>query len=513
MKLKKFVAGVLAAGMVFSLAAPTTRVVAEQVCVETEQEFSGEFSYSVKEDGTAIITDYAGGGDVVVPGSIDGYVVTEIGGWAFRSNEEITGVVIPASVTTLADEMFKYCYNLNKITIETGNTSYKMVGNALITMDGTLLLAYAPASAPEVYTVPDGVIYIARGAFNNANNLKKVTLPDSVQSIEVDAFSSCDKLESMIIPDGVTVLSASVFDMCDNLQYVVFPRSINELSFTFDPFGPENVVIYYAGSEAEWAAIEKQSFGSDWSIRPVYYNWTVENFVERLYTIALNRESDAVGLINWTNALNDGTHDGAKVAAEFLNGEEFKLRGLSNGDYVDVLYRTFFGREADEEGKNLWVSMLDAGYAREYVLSQFVNLDEFKHLCGTYGIDRGVMFENGVAANPNVTNFVHRLYETVFGREADASGLYSWALELTMKTKSARSVAINFFNSDEYVMKNVDNAAYVSDLYSVFMNRGADSEGLLVWVTALNNGMTRSEVLLKFAGSAEFTMLAAKYGL
>lgn len=72
---------------------------------------------------------------------------------------------------------------------------------------------------------------------------------------------------------------------------------------------------------------------------------------------------------------------------------------------------------------------------------------------------------------------------------------------------------MNFFGSQEYIMKNTSSSAYVSDLYTVFMNRDADSEGLAVWVAAINDGMSRNQVLESFAGSAEFKMIAAGYGL
>ncbi len=239
----------------------------------------------------------------------------------------------------------------------------------------------------------------------------------------------------------------------------------------------------------------------------------VEAFVERMYTVALNRQSDAAGKANWVGMLNAGTHDGAGLAREFILGEEFALRGLSDEQYVDVLYQTFFNREADAAGKELWLAVLASGQSRAYVLSNFVNLDEFTLLCDSYGIERGVMFEDGGAANLGIPKFVKRLYNNVLGRTAEAQGLYNNVLALVVKAETAETTAKNFFGSEEYALKKTDNTTYVTDLYKVFMDRAADESGLSFWVSCIEVGMTRDDILSEFAKSAEFKTIAASYGL
>ncbi len=240
----------------------------------------------------------------------------------------------------------------------------------------------------------------------------------------------------------------------------------------------------------------------------------LESFVERMYTVALNRTADEEGKNNWVTMLNAGTHDGAGIAEEFILGEEFALRELSDEDFVDVLYHTFFDREPDAAGKELWLAVLASGQTREYVLFNFVNLNEFTILCNRYGIQRGIMFENGQACNPGLVQFVNRLYTLVMGREADQDGLYLWTLSLTVGTEDAESVARKFFNGAEYLMKNNDTTTYVTDLYTVFMNRAADSDGLAFWVSCIDeHGMAKDEVISEFAKSEEFTQIKAGYGL
>ncbi len=240
----------------------------------------------------------------------------------------------------------------------------------------------------------------------------------------------------------------------------------------------------------------------------------VEAFVKRMYTVALNREADEAGVTNWVAALNAGTHDGAGIAEEFVLGEEFAMRGLTDEQYVDTLYRTVFGREADAEGKELWLAVLASGQTRAYVLSNFVNLAEFTILCDLCGIERGVMLSDGTAVNPRIPQFVERMYTVVLGRDAENEGLYNNVLALVVGALTAEDVAKNFFTSGEYLIKNKDTESHVTDLYAAFMGREADADGLKFWVSCIEQyGMTRDAVLSEFATSAEFKTIAASYGL
>ncbi len=542
---------------------------------------SGDFEYTVNEDNTATLTNYTGRAtDLVIPSTIDGHTVTALGYEFMCYNSSVKNVVIPDSVISIADwafagsviesitigknvEYIEYraflsCenlrsisipasvkemdvpfgnnYSLTSISVEPGNTSYKVVGGCLFTMDGTKMVAYPMGSTGTSYVVPNGVTVIGESAFDGARNLtnivlpkglitiegyafdecegiKKIDIPESVTSIGESAFYCCKSLESIVIPSGVTYLDIYMFEDCVSLEWVTLPAGVGYIGVVAFDGCDALTDVYYGGNEEAWKRIYIDDFNQYLTSAAIHYNWSLEGFVERMYTIALNRASDEGGLAVWTVALRAETHDGAKIAAEFLLGEEFKLRGLSNEAYVDVLYKTFFNREADAEGKKLWTDVLNAGNSREFVLSRFVNLNEFKNLCETFGIKQGVMFDNGTVAASGVSQFVNRLYENVLGREAEAEGLYNWTLALTVGSESAKSAAMNFFNSEEYVLKNTDNRTYVSDLYILFMNRGADEGGLAVWTAALDQGTSRTQVLESFAGSEEFAMIAASYGL
>ena len=135
----------------------------------------------------------------------------------------------------------------------------------------------------------------------------------------------------------------------------------------------------------------------------------VREFVERMYTVALDRDAEEDGAAWWTNELLNGTSDGAGLAQGFLKGGEFANKGYDNAKYVEVLYATFFNREIAEGEGDFWVNALESGTTRESVLSGFVNSEEFFNLCAEYGILRGVMLEDGTAVNAGIGKFAERL--------------------------------------------------------------------------------------------------------
>ena len=239
----------------------------------------------------------------------------------------------------------------------------------------------------------------------------------------------------------------------------------------------------------------------------------VTNFATRMYTVVLGREADPVGLNDWTDWLLTHEVDGAGIAYGFIMSEEFTAKNLSDEEYVDVLYSTFFDRTADEGGKNTWMTLLAEGKSRGYVLSGFVNSMEFDSLCDSFGITRGTMTEEGIALNPGIRQFVERCYSTVLGRGGDKDGLDMWTNLIISGEMSAETVAKTFFDSEEFLNKETTDAEYIDILYATFLDRVADDTGRATWTDGLAGGMTRTEVLQGFSQSEEFKGILAGFGL
>ena len=244
-------------------------------------------------------------------------------------------------------------------------------------------------------------------------------------------------------------------------------------------------------------------------------NYNIGDFVERLYTVALGRASDPAGKQDWIDAVTLRGQTGADLARGFLYSPEFLQKNVSNEDFVRVLYRTFFDREADADGLAGWVAVLDNGGSKEGVIEGFINSTEWANLCLLYGVRCGGTGTPSIQVEPNqqTIDFATRLYTTCLGRAADENGLMAWARQLANQRDSGTGAAHGFFFSSEFTNQNVSNDEYVNRLYRTFMGREADEAGFNAWVAQLNDGVSREEVFNGFAQSPEFTRICADYGI
>ncbi|MBB5264157.1 hypothetical protein HNP82_001262 [Catenibacillus scindens] len=241
---------------------------------------------------------------------------------------------------------------------------------------------------------------------------------------------------------------------------------------------------------------------------------SVAEFVNRLYTNLLQREADDSGLVSWTEVLKSGREQGVKVAQGFVESNEFKSRTLSDTEYIKILYRTFLGREADTNGLNSWLAVLDSGLSRMHVFKGFAESDEFTKICQQYGIQRGnAVLTAPMDQNEGVTKFVARCYELCLGRKADADGLNAWCNQILTGANTPKQAAYGFVFSNEFKAKNLSDTEYVKVLYRVFMDREGDAGGLNAWVNVLKSGQSREHVFNGFADSPEFQEICAGYGL
>ena len=62
--------------------------------------------------------------------------------------------------------------------------------------------------------------------------------------------------------------------------------------------------------------------------------------------------------------------------------------GVDNKEYVTRLYKTFMGRDPEEDGFNYWMNALSNGMTRDEVFDFFSTCQEFTDICKEYSIIR-----------------------------------------------------------------------------------------------------------------------------
>ena len=159
--------------------------------------------------------------------------VTSIGEGAFMLCG-FTSIEIPASVTSLGDGVLAFCYNLDSITVASGNTVYYSEGNCVIETESKTLVAGCKNS---VVPSDGSVTSIGKAAFLGCYELKNVEIPSTVISIGDGAFAICG-FTSIEIPTSVTSIGDYAFAGCSYIEDIL-----------------------YEGTEEQWSAISK---GSDW---------------------------------------------------------------------------------------------------------------------------------------------------------------------------------------------------------------------------------------------------------
>ena len=176
---------------------------------------------------------------------------------AFYNRSNLTGVIIPDSVTSIGIMAFEWCDNLTSVYItdleawcnidfytESSNPMYNganlYVNNKLLTTvkitDDVKSYTFNGCMSLTDITFSKSVTSISNGAFGKCGNLKEITIPDNVTHIGEGAFKKCSSLKEATLSDGLTSIEGSVFSDCSNLTEITIPdsvTSIGEFAFAY----------------------------------------------------------------------------------------------------------------------------------------------------------------------------------------------------------------------------------------------------------------------------------------
>ena len=139
--------------------------------------------------------------------SIDSVIVpkgvTQIGDRIFYGCASLTSVSIPDSVIDIQLNAFEKCVALNVINVDEMNKAYKSDLGVLLNKNETELILYPAGKKETTYNIPDSVVTINNGAFENVSALESIIIPNSVVNIERFAIYNCKLLASVSIPLSV----------------------------------------------------------------------------------------------------------------------------------------------------------------------------------------------------------------------------------------------------------------------------------------------------------------------
>lgn len=168
--------------------------------------------------------------------------VTAIGGWAFFDCSNLTSITLPAGLTTIGNDAFYGCsslrevYNLSKLTLTKGS-----VANGCVAQYA--LVVHTDADAPSIEYVQEGDWLFAY--YNNTGYVTDytgeggaVTVPASftyggsavaVEEIATAVFQNKHEISSITIPAGLTTIGSEAFANCMNLSSITLPAGLTTI--------------------------------------------------------------------------------------------------------------------------------------------------------------------------------------------------------------------------------------------------------------------------------------------
>ena len=215
-----------------------------------------EWSYEIK-NGSVTIYKYLGSGSVVtIPDQIDGYPVTQLVDSAFGSNNNITKVIFPDTITKIGKYCFSYCRNLEgplvlpKNLTSLGERAFEFCSSLsgdLVIPDGITEIesqVFWGAGFDGVLTLPNNLRKIGYEAFRGSGFSGTLMLPPNLKSIGEAAFFRTDFEGTVTIPNSVTSIAKDAFYDCNNITRINLSNRIKTIEQgSFCTYGMKEIYI------------------------------------------------------------------------------------------------------------------------------------------------------------------------------------------------------------------------------------------------------------------------------
>jgi len=204
----------------------TTYMVPEGVNTLDDYAFSGSInleSIDFSNSSVQVIGKYAFAGCANLKTLTIPKGVTDLREYTFKDSG-ITSLHLPAELSTIDEKALCGLSNLNEITLDEGNSVFKIEDGVLLSKDNEYVIKYPAGKNGSSYEIPDGGYKIYPCAFEGAK-LEKVVIPKSMYYIGSEAFKGCTELKSMTIPANVYIqrsIGGDAFNGCSNLSHVEY---------------------------------------------------------------------------------------------------------------------------------------------------------------------------------------------------------------------------------------------------------------------------------------------------
>lgn len=205
--------------------------------------------------------------------------VTSVGACAFAKTSKLRNVKLSNKITFWGDKAF------NKSNIYNVKSNWKdnilYCDNAVVSCKNKTKVANIKKGSKYILsnvfsfspisklTIPSGVTYIGKSAFEECNKLTKVDIPNSVTQMNKFAFYNCSSLSKVKLSDNLTDIPYGAFTFCKSLTKITFPKNlknIGEKAF----FGCEKIPEIILPSKVEF--IDEAAFANCFNLSKLTLN-------------------------------------------------------------------------------------------------------------------------------------------------------------------------------------------------------------------------------------------------
>lgn len=430
-----------------------------------DEEFGiGKFKYNINSDRKSItITSYSrtweddldGTYELVIPETIDGYTVTEIGSWAFANDKHITRLEIPKTITTMRSVAFYSCSNLSTVIIPLDSqlvTLEDWVFNSLSLTEifipktvqniGEYVLQYGSKkltingysrTAIQEYAKRHNINYNPIDVFNITFNSNGGTECEPVEIIQGDAYGTLPSprkngylFDGWYTQEGQKVESTTEYNLStDSTLYAGW--NIVEYTIVYNlaegslEEGQTNPEVY---------TVEDEDFKLNNPVREgyIFLGWTGSNGAEPQIDVVIKKGSagNRTYRANWKAICTIDFKDESGQSIEILErpqGDAYgELPKLEKEGYIFVGW--FTSQTGGEKvTKDTLVSSDTVLYARWEKISQIITMDittfnEQEYIIVQENViesgERGIYTVNDLLTQENFpdTNYTQKVYNS-----------------------------------------------------------------------------------------------------
>ncbi len=261
-------------------------------------------------------------------------------------------------------------------------------------------------------------------------------------------------------------------------------------------------------------------------------------FINNIFLQLIGRECTDEEFTGIETMLADGEYYLSDIVTSLLNGEEFDLN-LTDQEFINIFYRALLGREPETTGNNYWLGRLENGESWTILPAGIFSSFEFTGICINIGIDAGEFDisqintdgsgdsgDSGgteVPEDPDDTGgsdivedplskFIDNIYVQFTGNSCEEQVLLEWKDDLSNGDSDVSALILLLYESESYD-DQISNEEFISQVYQSLLERIADQDGNNYWLSRLDDGFDRLDMIAQIIASPEFIDICLGYSI